>query len=219
MGRALRILHPTAAVLSDHELWRDAICSLLRETRSVEVIATGSLTDFPPVAHGARRPDVLLVILANPSLDAIRSASDVRGEYPSSKLIIISAIEPENPIFLYLMKARPDAYLGRCSSGTDLVRAVHVVASGGTWLSTKAIFRDQQVHDGLEGRLQLLTVRECEVLGLIVRSHTNAEIAGLLFISTHTVKAHVQHIFDKLGVSSRSQLIARARNQALFQAD
>jgi len=207
----------TVAVHSDHQLWGEAICSLLQQIQVAEVIATGSLTGFPPVAHHAHRPDVLLVILADPSLDAAALASSVRCEYPSSKLIIVSTVGPKSPVFAYLMKAEPDAYLGTCCSGADLARAIQVVTSGGKWLPDEVVFRNQRVRDGPEERIRLLTVRECEVLGLVVRGYSNAEIGSSLFISRHTVKAHVGRIFEKLRVSSRGRLVALAHSEGLFK--
>ena len=215
MGQRLQARHLTAIIFSDSQLLSDALCRMLREDHGIEIVETSRTDALLSATHAATQPDIALLILANPTLDTAQLGLQVRKRFHASKLLIISTIQPTDVLFRYFMRARPDAYLDKDCGVEDLATALQVVDSGGIWLPAGLLYRDTPREDEIRSRLSLLTSREHEVLRLVLQGYSNGEIAEYLFISQHTVKGHLQRIFDKMGVSRRSRLIVLASQPAM----
>jgi two-component system response regulator NreC len=102
------------------------------------------------------------------------------------------------------------------AAGTELVQAIRAAAGGGTWLNPDLGARMAATPDGPSGALAELSDREIEVLRLIALGHTNNEIADQLYLSVRTVETHRARIQQKLGVSTRAELVRYALDHDLI---
>ena len=115
------------------------------------------------------------------------------------------------------LRAGARGYVLKHSAGTELVQAIRAAAGGGTWLNPDLGARMAAAPEGPTGALADLSERELEVLRLIALGHTNAEIAEQLFLSVRTVETHRAHIQQKLGVSTRAELVRYALDNDLLE--
>jgi DNA-binding NarL/FixJ family response regulator len=153
------------------------------------------------------RPDLAMLDIRMPEGDGLSCLARIKGERPDMPVLMFSSYD--NPTYLARALALGAAgYLSKQAAGKDVLNAVRTVAEGGTtWsrddlrrvtgaLTTPVDAKDVEVA---------LTKREGEVLKQLALGLTNREIARSLRISYETVKEHVQHILQKLGVSDRTQ--------------
>jgi two-component system response regulator NreC len=103
------------------------------------------------------------------------------------------------------------------AAGTELVQAILAAAEGGTWLNPGLGARMAATPEGPVGAQAELSEREIEVLRLIALGHTNSEIAEQLFLSVRTVETHRAHIQQKLGLSTRAELVRYALDNDLIE--
>ncbi|MEM6328062.1 MAG: response regulator transcription factor [Bacteroidota bacterium] len=210
-------------IADDHPAFRSGLASFLAGEPDVEVV--GEAGDGREALRLAERlqPDVLVLDLEMPELTGIEVTERLRESAPEVCVLILSAYEYEDYIFGvldhgasgYLTKQEPlDATLG----------AIRGVARGETgWLSRRiaALFVGSR-HPSSTGRDDLLaplSTREREVLAELSHGRSNAEIADRLFVSTSTVKKHVNSIFEKLGLRTRAQAVAWMWRNGLAEAD
>jgi DNA-binding NarL/FixJ family response regulator len=164
----------------------------------------------------ALRPDVVLMDVRMPSLDGIAATLHLRGlDDPLNVLVLTTFGEDE--VLWGAIEAGASGFVLKDSSAEDVIAAVRAVAGGGAWfdpgVAPRVLGRYRQVvapaaRDA--ARLDELTDREHEVLRLMARGATNAEIAATLYVAEATVKTHVGSIFGKLGVRDRAAAIVFA---------
>ena len=161
------------------------------------------------------RPDVVLMDVQMPNLDGLAATREVVAE-GSARVVILTTFDRDEYLFDAL-RAGASGFLLKNASPEDLIEAVKVVARGDALLAPEVTRR---VLDTFARRpaaahprpasLGQLTDRELEVLQLIARGHSNAEIAAALFLGEATVKTHVSRVLMKLGVRDRVQAVVFA---------
>jgi DNA-binding NarL/FixJ family response regulator len=164
----------------------------------------------------ALRPDVVLMDVRMPALDGIAATAQLRTlDDPLAVLVLTTFGEDE--VLWGAIEAGAAGFVLKDSSAEDLIAAVRAVAGGAAWfdpaVAPRVLERYRRVvapaaRDA--ARLELLTDREHDVLGLMARGATNAEIARALHVAEATVKTHVGSIFGKLGVRDRPSAIVFA---------
>ncbi len=164
------------------------------------------------------RPDVMLMDIRMPRVDGIEATRQVSG---ATRVIILTTYELDEYVFDALA-AGASGFLLKASPPEDLIRAIQVVAAGNALLDpsvTKRLIAEfaKRPEPALKRprELTLLTEREREVLLEIAGGFTNAEIAGRLHVSETTVKTHVAHVLDKLGLRDRVQAVIVAYEAGL----
>jgi DNA-binding NarL/FixJ family response regulator len=164
------------------------------------------------------RPDVVLMDIRMPRVDGIEATRQVSG---ISRVVILTTFELDEYVFDALA-AGASAFLLKASPPEDLLRAIRVVAEGDALLApsvTRKLIeefaRRPQPGPGKPKQLDSLTERELEVLREVARGLTNAEIAQRLHVSETTVKTHVAHMLDKLGLRDRVQAVILAYEAGL----
>src|SRR5258708_11691443 len=167
----------------------------------------------------ARRlhPDVVLMDLLMQVMDGIAATSAIRNELPETEVIALTSVL-ESDAVLGVMKAGAIGYLLKDTQAPDLRKAIKTAAAGQVKLSPQAsayLVRELRTPEVPE----VLTEREMEVLHLLVRGHSNKEIARDLQIVEDTVKVHVKHILAKLGVQSRTQAVLQALRLGLVSTE
>lgn len=218
-GRPLRIL-----LADDQELVREGLRRIVDRETDLEVV--GEAVDGEQAVELARRllPDVAVVDIRMPRLDGIeatRRITTAHGDHV--RVLVLTTFDLDQYVFDAL-RAGASGFLLKDAPAEDLVDAVRVVASGSSLLApavTGAVIaefaRRPAVPAGDAPVLQQLTAREREVLVLLTRGHSNAEIAGELTVSEATVKTHVAHVLMKLGVRDRVQAVILAYETGLVQ--
>jgi DNA-binding NarL/FixJ family response regulator len=190
-------------VVDDHPVVREGTTALLSRRPGLEVV--GAASDG---ASGLRlveqlRPDVLLLDLDLPDVNGVEVAQSVRTRWPDVAVLVITGYDVQRYTQL-LTQLGVSGLIHKTASRDELFGAIQAAAEGGK------LARPNRGRPG-EFKLEALTVREHEVLGLMAAGLRNAEIAADLSVSLNTVEFHVRHILDKLGARSRTEAVLRAR--------
>jgi DNA-binding NarL/FixJ family response regulator len=168
------------------------------------------------------RPDVILMDIRMPRIDGIQATRTILSSADATvRVVILTTHELDEYVFDGLA-AGASAFLLKAAPPEDLIRAIHVVASGDALLApsvTRRLIEEFAARPVPATRkpklLGDLTERELEVLGQLARGLTNAEIASALHVAETTVKTHVAHILDKLELRDRVQAVILAYEAGL----
>ena len=214
----LRIL-----IVDDHALFRRGIEMVLRQEPDVEV--AGEAADGHEAVQKAQEliPDVVLMDVRMPELDGISATRTIVAEGLAARVLVLTTFD-EDRIVYDAMKVGASGFLLKSAPPAQLVEAVRTVASGDALLApsvTRRLVEDfvRRPPPGEERPelLASLTEREQEVLALIARGLSNAEIAAQLFLSGATVKTHVNRILSKLELRDRVQAVVAAYETGLVR--
>ncbi len=197
----------TLVVADDHPIVRGGIVALLAAEPDVEVVAEAADGYEAVSAALEHRPSVVLTDLRMPNLDGVGAIEAIRAEWPDAAIVVLTTYDTDEAI-VRAIEAGAAGYLLKDAPSEDLVDAVRRAAAGETVLAPPVAKRlVERVRDPQAGALSL---REIEVLRGVASGNTNAAIAAELHISQATVKTHLLHIYDKLGVSDRAAAVAVA---------
>ncbi|MEP6758554.1 MAG: response regulator transcription factor [Actinomycetota bacterium] len=198
-------------IVDDHALVRRGLYYVVKEGfPDADVVEAESSAAALDVLRTTKAFDLALVDVRMPDLDGLELLRVVRGEWPDVPVIMLSTYENAP----YVKRALADGaagYLLKDATPEDLSQAINVAMSGsGNVLSPRVIqnlFDDQESSSASNGRRSeySLTQREHDILALLAEGRSNREIAGALYLSEKTVKAHLAAIFRKLGVTNRTQ--------------
>jgi two-component system, NarL family, response regulator LiaR len=205
-------------VADDHSVVRQGLRMFLSSDPELEIIAEAQ--DGAEAVELARqlRPDVVLMDLLMPVMDGIRATEIIRREIPHTEVVALTSVLEDGSV-VDAVRAGAIGYLLKDTQAHELRRAIKSAAAGQVQLSPEAaarLLRDVRLP---EQSAEPLTERETEVLELVARGMSNREIAQRLMIGEQTVKTHVSHILDKLGVSSRTQAALYAIRTGLISPD
>jgi two-component system response regulator NreC len=205
----------TIVLADDHSVVRSGLRMLLEAEDDIEVLAEAGSVDAAQRSVLGHKPDVLVLDLNMPggsSLDAIPEVADAS---PGTYVVVLTM--QEDPAFAReALQAGARGYVLKQSAGTELVQAIRAAASGGTWLNPELGARMAAAPSTPSGPPGDLTEREVDVLRLIALGHTNNEIAEQLYLSVRTVETHRAHIQQKLGLSTRAELVRYALDNDLI---
>jgi two-component system nitrate/nitrite response regulator NarL len=198
-------------------LFRDAVVRAIRERPELELVASAGDGRQALQAIGASRPDVVVVGGTLEGLSGRQLLNAVARDCVGTRVVMIDASPGPEQVYGALA-AGAAGYLTKDADARELCDAIAAVARGGTVLSP-----DLQACVAEEIRLRaprtrpLMTERERETLRLIAQGMSAPAIGGALHLSTATVKTHLQHIYDKLGVSERAAAVAEAMRRGLLE--
>ncbi|MDZ5609473.1 response regulator transcription factor [Bacillus pseudomycoides] len=203
-------------VVDDHAFLRDAIRSILEVESDIRVVGEAVSGDEVLEKVEECRPDCILMDINLPGKNGIEATALVKKQYPTCRVLAFTMYEHDE----YLMdalQAGADGYLLKDSSSEQVVAAIRMLYQGDSVIHprmTKKLITYHQQQMKLEPNENELTEREKEILFELVKGLSNKEIAEALYISDKTVKIHINKIFKKLNVKSRSQAVIYAvRNQ------
>ena len=205
----------TLLVVDDHPIVRGGIVALLSAEPDIDVIAeAGNGADAVTTALELR-PSAILMDLRMPVLDGVAAIEQIRNEWPSASIIVLTTYDTDEAI-VRAIEAGAAGYLLKDAPPDDLVDAVRRAAAGETVLAPPIAKRlVDRVRNPDAGAL---SAREIEVLREVASGNTNAELADRLHISQATVKTHLLHIYAKLGVSDRAAAVARAYDTGILSS-
>ena len=213
-------------VVDDQALIRQAVSDILSQAPGVQVVGEARDGTEAVTLVASLRPDVVLMDIRMPELDGIEATAAICGapENADVRVLILTTFE-EDEYLLAALRAGASGFIGKGAEPDDIVRAVRAVHAGEALLSpaatrsliTKYVLRSQPMPSlVVPAQLEQLTDREREVLLLVARGHSNAEIAELLFISPHTAKTHVNRIMAKVHAHDRAQLVIVAYESGML---
>ena len=208
-------------LVDDDDLMRAGLGAVLSSDETIEVVGeVGKGRQALPQTRELR-PDVVLMDVRMPDLDGITATREVLSATPSVKVLMLTTFEDDEYLFGALA-AGASGFLLKRTSPEDLIAAIHTVAAGDALLApavTRRVIdrggRPPTVDASARNRLERLTPREAEVLELVARGLSNAEIARTLVIEESTVKTHVKHVLGKLGLRDRVQAVIFAYESGL----
>jgi DNA-binding NarL/FixJ family response regulator len=210
-------------VVDDHELIRSGLSAMLDARDDIDVVGTA--------ADGAEalrecerlRPDVVLMDVRMPVLDGIAATRRLR-ERPDGgpRVLVLTTFDLDEYAF-HALRAGADGFLLKDTAPGRIADAVRTVARGDALLApalTRRLverFLARPAPDGAAARLAGLTERETEVLRLVARGMSNAEVGAALHVSEATVKTHLTRTFGKLGLRDRVQAVVLAYESGLVE--
>ncbi len=209
-------------VANGHTLFRGALHGLL-ESGGFEVV--GEASDGQTVATMAKRvgPDVILLDMAMPRQDAISILRELSiAKNPARTLLLTTSLDRGQVV--RALKLGACGVIPLDATPQQLFDSIRCVMTGQYWVGrdnvsdlVKALREESPASDGPRPRQFGLTSREMEIVTLIVAGYSNPDIAQRFSISEQTVKHHISHIFDKVGVSNRLELALFAVNHQLTE--
>jgi DNA-binding NarL/FixJ family response regulator len=190
-------------VVDDHVIVRDGLAQVLASASDIELVATASNGVEALVAVAEHRPDVVLMDLSMPEMDGVEATRHIAADHAGVRVLVLTSFSDQSRI-MDALSAGAEGYLLKHSEPREIVAAIRSVYEGGSPLDPKA------ARVLLESRRTksadiALTDREQEVLLLVREGLANKQIARRLAISERTVKAHLTSVFQRLGVSDRTQ--------------
>lgn len=200
-------------LVDDHAVVREGLRYLLEQQADMEVVGEGKDGVQGVALVTSLLPDVVLLDLLMPKMDGITAVREMKRLTPRTQVIILTSYYEDEQVF-GAIKAGAISYLLKDAGPEELVEAVRAAARGEGVLHPQVaarVLREMQQHSPL----QELTARELEVLTLIARGRSNAEIASELVIGEGTVKTHVSNILTKLHLADRTQAAIYALQQRL----
>jgi DNA-binding NarL/FixJ family response regulator len=201
-------------LVDDHPVVREGLRGMLASESDLEVVAEASGAAEAVAAVRKHEPDVVLMDLRMPGADGVEATARVLAQRPATRVVVLTTYETDSDI-LRAVEAGAAGYLLKDTSRQELAQAIRAAARGETVLApsvaAKLVSRMRAPVD--------LSPREIEVLRLVARGHTNAEIGRELFISEATVKTHLLRAFGKLGVSDRTAAVTSALRRGILHHD
>jgi DNA-binding NarL/FixJ family response regulator len=199
-------------VADDHPIVRSGIVALLQTAPDVEVVgeATSGLEAVDLAL--ALSPDLVLMDLRMPGIDGDEATARILAARPSVRVLILTTYESDDSI-LTAIEAGASGYLLKAAPQEEILAGVRSVASGEVALAPSIA---ALLVQRLKSPIPTLSPRETEVLTLVAAGQSNPSIAATLFISEATVKTHLLHVFEKLGVSDRTRAVTKAMELGLL---
>jgi two-component system response regulator NreC len=207
-------------VVDDHAVVRTGLRRVLDAEPDIETVAEAASAEravFEAIDH---KPDIVLLDVMMPGKSGIDGIPALLQAAPDAKVLILSM--QDDPRYVReAFEAGASGYVLKEAADTEVVSAVRAVAAGERYvhpaLGARLIAAD--VEERKRAEVDPLSEREREVLRLLALGHTNQEIAKMLYISVRTAETHRAHIMQKLGLSSRAELVRYALAEGLLEDD
>ena len=206
MSDRIRVL-----IADDHELVRMGFKSMLAYEGDIDVV--GEAADGAEAVEAAQRlePDVVVMDLLMPGIGGAEATRQIRAALPGTKVLIVTSYANSADIPLAVRNGATGVQPKECPSAT-LLAALRTVAAGGTSFADEVARQLDEQEEPIR-----LTDKQADVLESLTRGLNNTDIALMLGISRSAVKKHLEAIFRKLGVSSRSEAVAIALKRQMLK--
>jgi DNA-binding NarL/FixJ family response regulator len=198
-------------VVDDHALLRTGVANIINQEPGLHVVAEAADGVEAIAAFERYRPDVTLLDLRMPVMEGVEAVRHIRERDPNAKVIVLTTYDADEDIARAL-QAGAKAYVLKDISADALISCIHQVLAGRTYLAPAAAAKLAERVTRVQ-----LTPRELSALGLMADGKSNKEIATALGIGERTVKTHLGHLFEKLGVTSRTEAVKVATRRGLVR--
>lgn len=215
MTKQIRVL-----IADDHAIVRYGVRQLLAAEPDIEVVGEAVDGQQAIALTGAVQPDVVLMDIGMPDVDGLEATQQIKATWPDIHVLVLTMHRSEE-YFFEMLKKGASGYILKGAETSDLILAVRVVAQGEVFLyptMAQKLVRDYlSLKGGEETAVDpQLSPRENEILQLLAAGYSSKEIADRLVISPSTVHTHRTNLMQKLGLSSRHELIQYARQRGLL---
>jgi DNA-binding NarL/FixJ family response regulator len=200
-------------VADDHPIVRSGIVALLEAAPDVEVVGQASTGPEAVELAIALEPAIVLMDLRMPGIDGDEATARILAERPGIRVLILTTYESDDSI-LSAIEAGASGYLLKAAPQDEILAGIRSVARGEVALAPA--IAALLVKRVAQPPAPTLSPRETEVLALVAQGLSNPAIATRLFVGEATVKTHLVHVFEKLGVSDRTRAVTRAMELGLL---
>jgi DNA-binding NarL/FixJ family response regulator len=213
-------------LVDDQALLRAGLRMILEDAEDMDVVGEADDGATATALALETAPDVILMDIRMPEVDGLEATRRIRASLPDGpRILVLTTFDLDEYVYSAL-RAGASGFLLKDTVAADLLSAIRVVARGDAIVAPPVTRRLIERHIGTAGdplprteaELRVLTEREREVLALIARGLSNAEIAGRLFLTEGTVKGHVSRILTKLGLRDRVQAVIFSYECGLVRA-
>jgi DNA-binding NarL/FixJ family response regulator len=205
-------------IVEDHTLLREGTRQILEQWRDIEIVGEAGRGDEAVALIDRLEPDVVLLDMRLPGMNGIEVTRAVTSKHRAIRLLLLSAYDDEEYV-AEALNAGAAGYLLKTTPGAKLVEAVRAVHSGATVLQDELSHKLAMRAAHPESFGPRLSERELSVLRLTARGMSSKEIAGNLRISQRTVEGHLNNIYSKLGVNSRTEAVVQAAARGLINLE
>ncbi|GHO86301.1 response regulator transcription factor [Dictyobacter formicarum] len=215
--------HIRVLIVDDQRLMREGLRIILEDAADIEVVGEAENGMQATQMAQEKKLDVILMDIRMPVCDGIEATERIRKQAstPQPRILLLTTFDTPEMV-IEGMRAGASGYLLKDCSAEEVCSAIRTIARGQILLQASSA---AQLLAGLTNpatpsptaqvETNGLTMRELEVVRLIVKGHNNTEIASALSVSDSTVKTHINHIFAKLGVRDRTQLVVLAHQSGI----
>ena len=201
----------TVFLADDHAMVRMGLVSLLGTKKDLQVVGEAEDGEEAVRKVLTLKPDVVLMDLLMPKKDGVDATIEILAKLPNTKILLLTSAASSD-VIVHALKVGAAGALLKSADFSTLVTAIHTIAEGGHVI-------DSEVQKLLkeDPPLPELTPRQEEILSLVTRGLTNADIARLFSIRGSSVKEHVNQICTKLGAANRAEAVAIALRKHLLK--
>jgi DNA-binding NarL/FixJ family response regulator len=204
----------------DHRIFRQGLCELIERKTSFEVVGEAATGREVLAQVEALHPDIVLLDIQMPELDGVAVARQLAQSHPDVKIIMLTMYRQDQHLF-EAIRAGARAYLLKDADAEELIEVIERVHRGEAALDTALtarVFDEFRRISVEQNEADQLTDREREILQLLAAGHDNRTIAARLHLSEKTVGNRLSEIFQKLGVTNRTQAALVAVQRGLITA-
>lgn len=209
MSARVRVL-----IADDHPIVRSGIASVLASQSDFEVVGEAEDGVRAVELASTLAPDIVLMDLRMPVLSGVEATAAIVGARSATKVVILTTYVTDGEV-LRAIEAGAVGYLLKDVPHEELFRALRAVAAGGRYLAP--VVTERLMAHWQKPSASVLTEREVEVLRWVARGASNKRIAAELGITEPTVKAHLVHVFEKLGVENRTSAVRVAEDRGIIE--
>ena len=207
-------------ITDDHGVMRAGLGAVLQDESGIEVI--GEAMDGEEALRLAKEllPDIVLLDIGLPGINGIETTRLLREISTQIQVLILTVFEDES-LLREAIEAGASGYIIKRAAAEDLIAAIQAVSKGYMYIHpaiTHLLLKDlSPTFTPKKDALEILTPRELEVMGYIIRGYTNRQTAELLSVSIRTVEGHRASLFSKLGLKNRVELVEFAEKYGMME--
>jgi DNA-binding NarL/FixJ family response regulator len=207
-------------IADDHELFLEGVRDILSREEDLDVLAMARTGQEALELTLQHHPDVVVMDVTMPKMNGIEASRRIKSSLEDVKILGLS-MHADKRLIAEILKAGASGYALKEGSSEELIRAIHIVSSGETYLSPKIasiLIKDylKLLDTAVPSRASLLSDREREVLSLLAKGSSTKEVASSLHISKNTVDTHRRRIMEKLDCGNIAELTRFAIREGLI---
>ena len=210
-------------IADDQQMVRAGFGALLNAQADIDVVADAADGAAGVAAARQHRPDVVLMDVRMPIMDGLEATRQILAASDAPRVVMLTTFDIDDYVYTAL-RLGASGFLLKDAAPADLISAVRIAAEGNALLAPTVTrrmieqFARSQPAAAPSVELNALTARELDVLRLVAKGLSNAEIAGSLVVAEQTVKTHLGRVFTKLGLRDRAQAVVYAYESRLITA-
>ncbi|MRX69519.1 two component transcriptional regulator, LuxR family [Flavobacterium resistens] len=204
-------------IADDHTMFLQGIVSLLEQESEINIVGKAINGIDALEIIKTKKPDLVILDISMPEMDGIELSKILKKDFPEVKILIVST-HSNVKIISRLIRIGVNGYLLKNAEKSELLKAIHSIASGENYFSEETEEKHLANHLKIEKQVSILTElssREKEILVLIAHEYNTAEIAEKTFISLNTVNTHRRNLLSKLNAKNTAGLVKYAVENGL----